>query len=289
MPESWPGLDAAHLARGPVAPCGNPAHRRPLAREEDGLGVALVGLMGVGVAGREECGEEQHHPEKRGADPAHVLQARHRSRSVTGCHCPGRDSAIPSRAARSIGSRCIDLSPLQILRDLSLSLRHGRLGGTSRPWGYDSSVCIRCASSAVDVRVRLPPGRPPEPEGERRRSRRPGPVAVRRPDPVEGSVEWLIGHSGGGRSDGAAWPAEAMRRRPIRASPARPMPAISTMGSGPAQNSPVCTLVTSGTAGRGWGRRRDGRRDRGRGGDRRRRRRRGGARRPRCPGRARAG
>ncbi len=38
-----------------------------------------------------------------------------------------------------------------------------------------------------------------------------------------------------------------MRRRPISSSPARPMPAIKMMGSVPAQNSPVCTLVTLGT------------------------------------------
>jgi len=42
--------------------------------------------------------------------------------------------------------------------------------------------------------------------------------------------------------------AEAMRRRPMSASPARPIPAIKTTGRVPAQYSPVCTLVTSGTA-----------------------------------------
>ena len=43
--------------------------------------------------------------------------------------------------------------------------------------------------------------------------------------------------------------AEAMRRRETRTSPASPMPASKIIGSGPAQNSPVCTVVTLGTGG----------------------------------------
>ncbi len=67
-------LDTAHLAGGAVGLRRDLGHGRLFAREQDGLGVTLVRLMGVGVAGREQRGEEQRHPEERDADPAHAFQ-----------------------------------------------------------------------------------------------------------------------------------------------------------------------------------------------------------------------
>ncbi len=126
------GLDSRELAGGPVAGLGDLGHGGVLAGDEHGLGVALVGLMGVGVAGREDRREEEHHADQGGAQSPGVLEGRHGLVSGAGCHCSERDSAIPSRAARSIGSRCICFLPLQILRR-SFSLCCSRPGWRSIP------------------------------------------------------------------------------------------------------------------------------------------------------------
>ena len=265
IPESWPGwtpatwheapwLCAAILAMAALSLASSTAWR-----------VVLVLLVGHGVAPGEDGAEEEHHTEQRDADPAHVLDGTAltgcRPSSRAGCSCPERDSAIPFRAARSTGSRCICFS-LQILRRSLCWSCCGRGGGTPGP---------RLPRWLGRVSRGLPPGRPPRPEGERRRSRRPGPVAVRRP------TRGRIGRGGswatpaaGGRVE-ASGRAEAMRRRPMSMSPARPMPAITMMGSVPAQYSPVCTVVTFGHGGRGRRRGdRGGRGRRGRRGHRRR-------------------
>lgn len=114
-----PGLDPGNLTGGPVALRGDPGHDGTLALDEHGLGVPLAGLVGNGVARRENGDEEEHDTEERDAHPPQGSQGPHRPPSAAaGCVCSERDSAAPFRAACSTGSRCI-CSSFPILRDLS--------------------------------------------------------------------------------------------------------------------------------------------------------------------------
>jgi hypothetical protein len=97
-----------------------------------------------------------------------VPAAARRSSSRAACPCSERDSATPVPSS----SQC--RFPLELPR----------------------------AVSRADLWP--PPGRPPRPEGERRRSRRPGPVAVRRPPtPTGRRVRWPRSHPHGGWLGGA--------------------------------------------------------------------------------------
>ena len=190
---------------------------------------------------------------------------------LCGCTCSERDSAFPFRAVRSTGSRCICFS-LQILRDL-LCVSCCRLGGGAPPGPLPLSLRYRPLSSFLAAAA----GPAPETGGGTEEVPKAGPGGGPPSDPegwVGSAAQWPPRRRVNGMRERAT---EATRRRPISRRPARPIPAIRTIGSGPAQNSPVCTLVTSGTRpGRRGGRggRRSGRgrgRRGGRGGHGRRR------------------
>ena len=156
---------------------GDLGHGGALAAQQHGLRVMLVLLVGQGVAGGEDGPEEQHDADEGDADTAQVTEPLHRSDpavsswTASGRTRPGRGSATPSRAVRSTGSRCI-----------CLSLRRPPKTCPARPPSDPGGGIPLLVARAVDRGVLWPPpGRPPRPEGERRRSRRPGPVAVRRP------------------------------------------------------------------------------------------------------------
>ena len=115
-PRELARLDARHLTRGTVAPGGDLGDGGPFAGEQHGGRVVLVLLTGHGIAGGEDRAEEEHDTEQRDGGPAQVAGQPHRAVLVAcGCRCPERDSAVPLRAVRSTGSRCICFS-LQILR-----------------------------------------------------------------------------------------------------------------------------------------------------------------------------
>jgi hypothetical protein len=122
------------------------------------------------------------------------------------CHCPGRDSAIPSRAAHSTGSRRIDLSPLKILRELSCRFRRTGVGGRSA-LGDRCALCPVRPSPRMSCRAATGPG----PRNRRGNGRGPEGQARWRsaaPTPWEGSVERLIWPPGR-RAIGRSAPAEA--------------------------------------------------------------------------------
>ena len=285
MPESSPGLDAAHLARGAVGLGGDLGHGGLLTREQDGLGLALVRLVGVGVARREERGEEQHHPDERDAGPAHALHARHRSRSDTGCHCPGRDSAIPSRAGRSIGSRCIDF-PLSRSSEICVVALRGR---AAEPPGL-TGLCglSECPVwSPVVVWRMAATGPAPETGGGTEEVPKAGPGGgpPRPRDGAGGVAHWPPRRREIGWSERAA---AAMRRRPISGEPGQSHAGHQHDGQRP---RPVLAGVHRGHVGDrrgGYHRRRDVRCHRGGGGHARRGRGRSRGVHVR-PGRARAG
>ena len=226
-----------------MALLGDPGHRRPLALDEHRRGVVLVLLVGGRIARGEDGGEEQHHAEERDAHPLQVSEGRHRPDStVTRCSCPERESA-PRSGQCAAPVPAASASPSRSSEDPFPCLHRAGVADHPGPVPLPLPVSARCRRS-----LRLPPGRPPRPEGERRRSRRPGPVAVRRPTRKGGSAgaaHWPPRRRAIGESERAT---EATRRRPISMRPPSPIPAMRMTGSGPAQNSPVCTLVTLGTA-----------------------------------------
>ena len=72
IPDSWPGWTPATWHEAPWLCARDLRHGGPLAREQHGLRVVLVLLVGEGVAPGEDGGEEEHHADERDADPAHA-------------------------------------------------------------------------------------------------------------------------------------------------------------------------------------------------------------------------
>src|SRR6185437_16921117 len=106
-----PGLDPQHLARRTMVLLGDLGHGALLARQQHGLGLVLVLLVGVRIAAGEDGAEEQQHTEERDAHAPGVTEPGHGLTRRVGCRCPERDSAVPFRTDRSTGSRGTLLPP----------------------------------------------------------------------------------------------------------------------------------------------------------------------------------
>ena len=242
MPESWPGWTPATWQRRRGS-----ARRswrwRPARSRAAPPAAGVVRLVGEGVARRRT--RRRRAARRRGgdADPAHVTKP---FIGPSPPAAPARDEIpppVPSSLAAPVPAA--SASPSRSSEDLSLRVLPS--AGVADLRGRRSLPCLS-AVSAWCRRAVAAAGPAPETGGGTEEVPKAGPGGGPPPTRNGGrmSGSWP---TRGGRWESRERASEATRRRPMSRQPGQAHARPQHNGSVPAQYSPVCTLVTFGTAG----------------------------------------